>query len=135
MRALYWSCMAIVSVVIGDAVGCGGRLMVADCGQDRQYCAETNVCCPNFTICGDGKNGCAPGDCCLNTTAHIADGGSDGSDADPLTPMELPPPDMGPGGGGPNDPSNGSLPGNGGGGGAGGGGGSSAPPLGGDKRS
>ena len=121
--------MAIVSLVFGDAVGCGGREMVADCGQDRQYCAETNVCCPNFTICGDGKNGCAPGDCCLNTTAHIADGGSDA----PLTPMELPPPDMGPGSGEPNDPSNGSLPGNG--GGAGGGGGSSAPPLGGDKRS
>jgi len=122
--------MAIVSVVLGDAVGCGGRLMVADCGQDHQYCAETNVCCPSFTICGDGKNGCAPGDCCLSTTAHIVDGGSDADDA-PVTPMELPPPDMGPGGGGPTDPSGGGLPGNGG----GGGGGANGPPLGGDKRS
>ena len=129
--------MAIVSVVFGDAAGCGGRLMVADCGDGRQYCAETNVCCPSFTICGDGKNGCPPGDCCLGATSHVVDGGNDGSDdASPdslLTPVELPPPDMGPGGSGPTDPGGGSLPGNGGGG--GGGAGSVPPVLGGQSRS
>jgi hypothetical protein len=118
MRAVYWSCMAIVSVVIADAVGCGGRVMVADCGDGRQYCAESNVCCPNFTLCGDGKNGCPPGDCCLNTTSHVVDGGTDATDG-PLAPVELPPPDQGPGGNDPSNPNGGSLPGNGGGGGGG----------------
>ncbi len=104
--------MAIVSIVVGDAVGCGGRLEVSACGQGRQYCAETNVCCPDFTICGDGENGCPPGDCCLSRTSHVVDGGTDAPD-----PTELPAPSMGPGGG--PSPSPGSLPGNGGGGGGG----------------
>jgi hypothetical protein len=121
--------MAIVSVVIGDAVGCGGRVMVADCGQGRQYCADTNVCCPDFTLCGDGKNGCPPGDCCLNTTSHLVDGGTDATDG-ALAPVGLPLPFMEPGSGGPTSPSPGGLPGNG-----GGGGGGSGPPLGGYTRS
>ena len=120
--------MAIVSLVFGDAVGCGGRLEVADCGQGRQYCAESNVCCPNYTLCGDGKNGCPPGDCCLSTTSHDVDGGSEGGTSGGV---ELPPPE--PGGGAPADPSPGSLPGNGGGGGGGGPG--SVTPVGGDRRS
>ncbi len=115
--------MAIVSLVIGDAVGCGGRLETADCGQGKQYCAQTNVCCPNFTVCGDGNNGCPPGDCCLSTTAHIADGGSDGPGR-----TELPPPTSE--SNGPSSPDNpGSLPGNG-----GGGGGGTGAPLGGYSR-
>jgi hypothetical protein len=125
MRAVYWSCIAIVSVVLGDAVGCGGRVMVADCGQGRQYCAETNVCCPNFTTCGDDKNGCPAGSCCLNTTSHIVDGGSDdGGDASDsaLTPADLPPADMAPGSVPPNT-NPGNLPGTGGG----------RPPLGGKE--
>lgn len=73
--------------------------MTADCGQGRQYCADTNVCCPDFTTCGNGSNGCPPGDCCLNTTSHIVDGGSESSS----TGTELPPPE--PGGGGAPDPS------------------------------
>lgn len=105
--------MAIVSIVIGDAFGCGGRLEVADCGQGRQYCAESNVCCPDFTTCGNGKNGCPPGDCCLGTTSHIEDGGSDGPSS-----SDLPPPTYGPG---PSTTDPGGLPGNGGPGGGGGG--------------
>ena len=119
--------MAVVSLLIGDAVGCGGRLEVADCGQGRQYCAQTNVCCPDFTTCGNGSNGCPPGDCCLSTTAHIVDGGSEGSSS-----TELPLPE--PGGGGPTDPSPGGLPGGGGGGGGGGSTGNGNK-LGGDRRS
>jgi hypothetical protein len=132
MRALYWSCMAIVSVVFGDAAGCGGRLEVADCGQGRQYCSEANVCCPSFTLCGNGKNGCPVGDCCLNTNSHVVDGGDDGeSDGPVVTPTELPPVQQG--NEGPTTPDPGSLPGNGGGGGGGGGGGSQNP-VGGQKR-
>jgi hypothetical protein len=104
--------MLVVSVVLGDAAGCGGRVMVADCGEGRQYCSETNVCCPNFTTCGDGKNGCSPGDCCLNTTSHVVDGGTDGPDA--LAPVELPPDDMAPPGSSdptdPNGPGGGNVP-------------------------
>jgi hypothetical protein len=128
MRAVYWSCMAIVSVVFADAAGCGGRVMVADCGDGRQYCSETNVCCPNFTICGDGNNGCPAGDCCLNTTSHVVDGGSNDANDSALAPGELPPPE--PGGSDPSDPSPGGLPGNGGGGGGGG-----TTPVGGYTRS
>lgn len=104
--------MAIVSLVIGDAFGCGGRLEAADCGQGHQYCAESNVCCPDFTTCGDGNNGCPPGDCCLNTTSHIVDGGSDGP-----APAELPPPTGG--SYGPTAPGPGGVPGGAGGGGGG----------------
>lgn len=127
MRAVYWSCVALVSVVLGDAAGCGGRVQQADCGDGRQFCSASNVCCPNFTICGDDKNGCPAGDCCLNTTSHIVDGGADGDD-DALSPTELPTPMNGSYG---TDPGGGSLPGNGG----GGGGGSTGTKLGGDKRS
>jgi hypothetical protein len=108
--------MAIVSILVGDALGCGGRLEVADCGQGRQYCADTNVCCPDFTTCGNGTNGCPPGDCCLDTTSHIVDGG--GSEGP--TGTSLPPPV-----GGyydPSDPDPGGVPGSAGGGGGGGGG-------------
>ena len=122
--------MAIVSVVFADAAGCGGRVMVADCGEGRQYCSDSNVCCPSFTLCGDGNNGCPPGDCCLNTTSHLVDGGSDADDS-ALAPVELPPPDMGPGSGGPTSPSPGGLPG----GGGGGVGGGNLPPIGGYTRS
>ena len=124
--------MAIVSLVFADAAGCGGRVMVADCGDGKQYCAQSNVCCPNFTICGNGTNGCPPGDCCLNTTSHVVDGGSNDANDSALSPVELPVPE--PGGADPNsNPNGGSLPGNGGGPGGGGGGGSI--PVGGYSRS
>lgn len=118
MRALYWSGVAIVFVVVADALGCGGRLESADCGQGREYCSAANVCCPAFTTCGDGTNGCPMGDCCLSTSSHIVDGGGDG-ESDALSPTQLPPPTTG--SQGPTNASPGGLPGNGGGGGGGGG--------------
>ena len=104
--------------------------MVADCGDGRQYCSDTNVCCPSFTLCGNGKNGCAAGDCCLNTTSHIVDGGSDDANDSALAPVGLPPPELGPGSNDPSNPNGGNLPGNG-----GGGGGGSSTPVGGYTRS
>ena len=63
--------------------GCGGRLLVADCGAGRQYCEQANVCCPSSARCCDGAH-CPLGDC------YEADAGA-ATDAELAADFYIPP--------------------------------------------
>lgn len=90
MRAFDWSCVAIVSSAIALGVAaCGGRLEVADCGPQMNYCADTDVCCPDGYVCGTGSNGCPAGGCCESANSATTPPASPPS-------TDLPPPGQDP---------------------------------------
>jgi hypothetical protein len=90
MRAIDWSRVAVVSFVISvTCSACGGRLEVADCGPDKDFCASSKVCCPHGYACGTGANGCPSGGCCAATASRLIDSGIDAQDdaGDDATPF------------------------------------------------
>jgi hypothetical protein len=107
MRAFDWSCVAIVSSAIAfGAAACGGRLQAADCGPQMNYCADTDVCCPDGYVCGTGNNGCPAGGCCEPVKSVMSPIGSAPSTdlpppgQDPWVPSAAGPSPSGQGGGG-----------------------------------
>jgi hypothetical protein len=73
MRAFRASWRVVVCAVVIVAAACGGRLEVADCGPEANFCDLSQVCCPLGYVCGSGENGCPMGGCCGTggtTTPH-----------------------------------------------------------------
>lgn len=77
LERVIWSwCLAFPMGII-TAQGCGGQLKSEGCKPGWQLCHAAVVCCPDYTLCGDGTNGCGLGYCC---SGGPTDSGTDATD-------------------------------------------------------